>query len=75
VYQYNGPYRDTYRFIRTFCRFVSSKASRHATMVGMLETGTKAPDCTLPDQNGETVSLSELAGTTVVLYFSPKADA
>ncbi len=40
----------------------------------MLETGTKAPDFTLPDENGEDVSLSGLAGTTVVLYFYPKAD-
>jgi len=40
----------------------------------MLETGSKAPDFTLPDQDGENVSLSDLAGTTVVLYFYPKAD-
>jgi peroxiredoxin len=40
----------------------------------MLEVGTKAPDFTLPDQDGEDVSLSGLAGTTVVLYFYPKAD-
>jgi peroxiredoxin Q/BCP len=40
----------------------------------MLETGTKAPDFTLPDQDGEDVTLSSLAGTTVVLYFYPKAD-
>ena len=41
----------------------------------MLETGSKAPDFTLPDQDGETVSLSSLAGTTVVFSFYPKADA
>ena len=40
----------------------------------MLETGTKAPDFTLPDENGEDVALADLAGTTVVLYFYPKAD-
>jgi len=40
----------------------------------MLETGEKAPDFTLPDQDGEDVTLSALAGTTVVLYFYPKAD-
>jgi hypothetical protein len=40
----------------------------------MLETGEKAPDFTLPDQDGNDVSLSSLAGTTVVLYFYPKAD-
>jgi peroxiredoxin Q/BCP len=40
----------------------------------MLETGDKAPDFTLPDQNGEQVKLSDLRGKTVVLYFYPKAD-
>ncbi|MEA2297433.1 MAG: thioredoxin-dependent peroxiredoxin [Solirubrobacteraceae bacterium] len=40
----------------------------------MLETGTKAPDFTLPDQDGTDVSLSELHGRPVVLYFYPKAD-
>jgi peroxiredoxin Q/BCP len=40
----------------------------------MLETGTKAPDFTLPDQDGNDVTLSELSGQTVVLYFYPKAD-
>jgi thioredoxin-dependent peroxiredoxin len=40
----------------------------------MLEEGTQAPDFTLPDQDGNDVSLSGLAGTTVVLYFYPRAD-
>jgi peroxiredoxin Q/BCP len=40
----------------------------------MLETGTPAPDFTLPDQDGTDVSLSALHGKTVVLYFYPKAD-
>ena len=40
----------------------------------MLEPGSEAPDFTLPDQNGETVSLSGLRGRPVVLYFYPKAD-
>jgi len=40
----------------------------------MLETGTMAPEFTLPDQDGRDVSLSTLRGTTVVLYFYPKAD-
>ena len=38
----------------------------------MLEVGTKAPDFTLPDKNGEPVSLSDFAGKRVVLYFYPK---
>jgi peroxiredoxin Q/BCP len=40
----------------------------------MLETGENAPDFTLPDQDGNDVTLSDLKGTTVVLYFYPKAD-
>jgi peroxiredoxin Q/BCP len=40
----------------------------------MLEIGEHAPDFTLPDQRGNPVTLSELRGTTVVLYFYPKAD-
>ena len=40
----------------------------------MIERGEKAPDFTLPDQDGNDVSLSDHAGKTVVLYFYPKAD-
>jgi thioredoxin-dependent peroxiredoxin len=40
----------------------------------MIETGQKAPDFTLPDQNGEPVTLSALRGRRIVLYFYPKAD-
>lgn len=38
----------------------------------MLEAGIKAPDFTLPDENGNPVSLSDFAGKKVVLYFYPK---
>jgi peroxiredoxin Q/BCP len=40
----------------------------------MLEAGQAAPDFTLPDQDGKDLSLSELRGETVVLYFYPRAD-
>jgi peroxiredoxin Q/BCP len=39
-----------------------------------LSVGDQAPDFTLPDQHGNPVTLSELRGKTVVLYFYPKAD-
>jgi thioredoxin-dependent peroxiredoxin len=39
-----------------------------------LNPGDPAPDFTLPDQDGNAVSLSGLRGKTVVLYFYPKAD-
>ncbi|MBQ3384073.1 MAG: thioredoxin-dependent thiol peroxidase [Erysipelotrichaceae bacterium] len=38
----------------------------------MLETGIKAPDFTLPDQDGVLHSLSDYLGKKVVLYFYPK---
>ena len=38
----------------------------------MLEVGTKAPDFSLPDQNGNVHTLSEYAGKKVILYFYPK---
>ena len=38
----------------------------------MLEMGTKAPDFTLPDQNGDLHSLSEYKGKKIILYFYPK---
>lgn len=38
----------------------------------MLEAGTKAPDFTLEDKDGNTVSLSDFKGKKVVVYFYPK---
>ena len=38
----------------------------------MLEIGTKAPDFSLPDQNGKIHTLSEYAGKKVILYFYPR---
>ncbi|HEY7122170.1 MAG TPA: thioredoxin-dependent thiol peroxidase [Solirubrobacterales bacterium] len=40
----------------------------------MVEEGQEAPDFTLPDQGGNEVTLSDLRGQTVVLYFYPKSD-
>lgn len=38
----------------------------------MLKKGMKAPDFTLQDKDGKTVSLSDFAGKKVVVYFYPK---
>lgn len=38
----------------------------------MLEVGTKAPEFTLPDQNGTLHSLAQYRGKKVILYFYPK---
>jgi peroxiredoxin Q/BCP len=42
--------------------------------MALAEAGQLAPDFTLPDQDGNEVSLSALRGKTVVLYFYPRAD-
>ncbi|BAZ11267.1 alkyl hydroperoxide reductase/ thiol specific antioxidant/ Mal allergen [Calothrix sp. NIES-4071] len=39
-----------------------------------LTVGTDAPEFTAKDTNGNTVSLSDFKGKTVVLYFYPKDD-
>lgn len=38
----------------------------------MLTTGMKAPDFSLSDQHGNTVSLADYAGKKIVLYFYPR---
>lgn len=38
-----------------------------------LQAGDKAPAFSLPNQDGETVSLADLAGKKVLVYFYPKA--
>ncbi len=43
-------------------------------MADELQVGDKAPDFSLPDQDGKTVSLKSLKGKQMVLYFYPKDD-
>ncbi|MDP9132590.1 MAG: thioredoxin-dependent thiol peroxidase [Nitrospirota bacterium] len=43
-------------------------------MTDELSVGSKAPDFSLPDQDGGTVSLKSLRGKQLVLYFYPKDD-
>ncbi len=40
----------------------------------MLQPGDNAPDFSVLDHNGNTVSLGDFAGKHVVLWFYPKAD-
>jgi peroxiredoxin Q/BCP len=40
----------------------------------MLAEGTTAPDFTLPDEAGTPVTLSDLRGRWVLLWWYPKAD-
>jgi peroxiredoxin Q/BCP len=39
-----------------------------------MDINDKAPDFTLPDENGKPVSLKDFRSKTVVLFFFPKAD-
>ncbi|HAF69440.1 MAG TPA: hypothetical protein DCX77_10350 [Acidimicrobiaceae bacterium] len=39
----------------------------------MLEKGTSAPDFTLPDQDGNLISLNGYQGQWVLLWWYPKA--
>jgi peroxiredoxin Q/BCP len=39
-----------------------------------MDINDKAPDFTLPDQDGNKVSLKEFRGKTVILYFFPRAN-
>ena len=39
-----------------------------------LEEGKKAPEFTLEDQDGKSVSLSGFKGKDVIVYFYPKDD-
>src|SRR4051812_23228017 len=40
----------------------------------MIDSGNRAPDFELPDQDGRIVKLSDFRGQPVVVYFYPKAD-
>src|SRR5207248_4530309 len=40
----------------------------------LMQPNDKAPDFTLQDENGQSVSLADFRGKNVVLYFFPKAD-
>lgn len=39
-----------------------------------MQVNDKAAEFNLPDENGNSVSLKEFRGKTVVLYFFPKAN-
>ena len=39
-----------------------------------LEVGNKAPNFTLPDQNGDSVRLDDFAGRWLIVYFYPRDD-
>jgi hypothetical protein len=62
----------------TLCERTLSYVPIHASVVrstmSQLEAGTKAPEFTLPDQDGTPVSLADFKGQRVLLYFYPADD-
>src|SRR5579863_2286470 len=53
---------------------VDREVERKGETVMEININDKAPEFTLPDQNGEPVSLKDFRGKWVVLYFYPRAD-
>ncbi len=51
-----------------------ARAGQFLYRYGMIEINSKAPDFTLPDENGNPVSLDQFRGKNVVLFFYPKAN-
>ena len=45
-----------------------------ATEDTLMDVNAKPPDFSLPDENGEQVSLKDFRGQYVVVYFFPRAD-
>jgi thioredoxin-dependent peroxiredoxin len=54
--------------------FVEPRFAEPGDTAMAIDINDKAPDFTLPDQNGEEVSLKDFRGKYVVLYFYPRAD-
>ena len=52
---------------------VTPKQSAAVIKSGIPQVGDSAPEFTLTDQNGKTVSLKDFRGLNVVVYFYPKA--
>jgi thioredoxin-dependent peroxiredoxin len=52
---------------------VAKKQSAALIRSGIPQVGDKAPEFSLQDQNGNTVSLKDFKGMNVVVYFYPKA--
>ena len=56
---------------------MEAKHGRHPNVAytrEMIEEGTPAPDFDLVSDSGESIQLSALRGSPVVLYFYPKDD-
>ena len=61
-------------FKGSFLRYIISTIIHKFWRNPMLEVGSEAPDFLVNDHNGNRVSLKDLRGNKVVLWFYPKAD-
>ena len=61
---------DKVRFAGVQLKEALRKKGEHV----MLSVGNAAPDFEVENDRGETVRLSDQKGTTIVLWFYPKAD-
>lgn len=59
---------------KTTLKVVKPVMAAPAVEINRIGVGDQAPQFTLPDQNGQSVSLSDFSGKRVVLYFYPKDD-
>ena len=53
---------------------VTWEGAKQTALGSKLAAGDKAPDFSVSDHLGKRVSLADLRGKTVVLWFFPKAD-
>lgn len=56
----------------TSARCSSRSPTKRGLRPAVIESGDKAPDFSLPDQDGREVKLSDFKGTPVVVYFYPQ---
>src|SRR5947209_17596984 len=73
------PYTTLFRSVSGGARMagvraVSAKISFSKKGIPMLQAGQKFPPFSLPNQDGQTVKLSDFAGNWLVVYFYPKDD-
>lgn len=62
-----------HKAVRPFIAWFTPQALPWSAKHGSsLEIGSRAPDFSLPDQNGRTIGLADYRGKWLVLYFYPK---
>ena len=55
-------------------RAATVAAASDLALKSPMKINDKAPDFTLPDENGKDIALKDLRGKTVILFFYPRAN-